>query len=548
MKRKQIFKLLTFLYIYMFCFLSDAVALGNRYYVSTTGDDNNPGTIDAPFKTFLKADTVLQEGDKLEILGGTYYEKLKITSSGTQNSPISILKGDSQPVVIDLRNEDDKNIYITGSYVNVEGKGIKVKNSNDICVDINGNYNKVQGLIVHDCQDHGIYTDGQHNIIDGNEVYLANLNNEARNTSSGWGSAIKVRVGGDDIIIQNNKIYNNYGEGIAATRGKNIIIKNNVVYDNYSVNIYIDNSYDVLAEKNFVYCTPDSGFEKDGHPATGIALAEEYYDGWGAQLSRVNVQNNIVTSCNKLIVYYGSDVAGGGLQDITITYNTLWASIDTALSIAHEAYKTQNTIIANNIVQQEAGKVAWIENRSGIDMFNNFWVGNQPDSWRNADGINDLYGDIKLPNIPDYTPQSYRLNAESPAVGAAQNISNITDDFEGKLRFFANDSMSDIGAIEYEKHGTSNCTADINKDSTVNVDDFLAVLADWGKIGNSTDIDKNGKVNISDLLKVLQSWGNCDPMSYIWKIQITSHAPHWVHGEYTRQQKTKNLAGKVAGI
>ncbi|MBN1183555.1 MAG: DUF4990 domain-containing protein [Bacteroidales bacterium] len=44
----------------------------NTYYVSTHGDDSNPGTIDRPFATWEKLSQVLVAGDVAYIRGGTY--------------------------------------------------------------------------------------------------------------------------------------------------------------------------------------------------------------------------------------------------------------------------------------------------------------------------------------------------------------------------------------------------------------------------------------------------------------------------------------------
>ena len=45
---------------------------GHVYYVSTTGDDDNPGTKAAPFKTLLRAQAAASSGDLVYIRGGRY--------------------------------------------------------------------------------------------------------------------------------------------------------------------------------------------------------------------------------------------------------------------------------------------------------------------------------------------------------------------------------------------------------------------------------------------------------------------------------------------
>jgi len=60
-----------------------------EYYVSVTGDDNNPGTIDQPFRTVTRAASVMRAGDICFIRGGYYHEDVIIENlHGTSGSPI----------------------------------------------------------------------------------------------------------------------------------------------------------------------------------------------------------------------------------------------------------------------------------------------------------------------------------------------------------------------------------------------------------------------------------------------------------------------------
>src|SRR5688572_20747075 len=63
-------------------------AAGNVYYVSLTGNDANPGTASAPFRTFAKANSVLTAGSTLNIYAGVYNQQLRITKSGTFSDQI----------------------------------------------------------------------------------------------------------------------------------------------------------------------------------------------------------------------------------------------------------------------------------------------------------------------------------------------------------------------------------------------------------------------------------------------------------------------------
>ena len=59
-----------------------------EYFVSTTGNDNGPGTSEQPFKTFKKAVSLVKPGDIVTARGGLYREQIEIRSSGTADKPI----------------------------------------------------------------------------------------------------------------------------------------------------------------------------------------------------------------------------------------------------------------------------------------------------------------------------------------------------------------------------------------------------------------------------------------------------------------------------
>jgi hypothetical protein len=425
--------------------LAQPTASGGQtsYYVSLTGRDANPGTRSAPFRTFAKATSVLQAGDSLYIFGGTYHQALKISKSGAPGSPIQVQPVSGASVVIDLQNRSSNNVSLTGSYVVV--KGLEVINSNGFCVNLRGTHNTIQGSRVHECFDMGIYTDGQNETIRGNTVYHASLKNKGFSMTGGWASGIKVRVGGNHILIVGNRTHHNYGEGIAVSRGRNVTVRNNISYDNHSVNIYIDNSSNVLVARNFTYSHPNNGFGANGIGCENIGIGEEHYSGWGAQLSKVTIVNNIAYNGSHGVAFFGnsSGTPGGGLRDSTIAFNTLWGSINSEIYIVYDTAQSGN-LIANNIVQQDSKKLILLPNASGIILSHNFWVNGLPPLYARGEG--DRTGNVQLASEPGYTAGSFRLSSASAAINAGSTVPSVVDDYAGAPR--PSGPANDIGAYE----------------------------------------------------------------------------------------------------
>jgi hypothetical protein len=421
----------------------DAPAL----FVGSEGDDGNPGTYDQPLATFEQALALVAPGQDIRVLAGTYTEKLQIEKSGTADQPLRILPAKGEKVLLDATGSPaGKPIDVLGSFVIVQG--FEVTGSGNQCVDAPGTDIVLCRLDVHDCQSHGIQIGGQRVRAEGNVIRGASLENENGGLGqSGWGSALKVKVGGEDITLLRNRIFHNWGEGVAVTRGKSVTVRENWVYDNFAVNYYVDNSIDVVVERNLATCTPDSGFEREGKRANAYQIGEEYYDGWGAQLSGITIRNNIALFCNRGFLFPGSDV-GGGLVNVAVVHNTFWGSVDTGLSITHEPV-TAGTIVHDNLVQQPDGKDVWIEDLAGLTVSHNLWVSGVPDDYTNGSGPGDVLGDPGLYTTPDYKAASFRLSEASPARNAALTLPGLDEDFEGRPRHAPGSDDADIGAMEY---------------------------------------------------------------------------------------------------
>lgn len=76
-------------------------ATAKEYYVATSGNDNNSGELESPFRTISKASSIMEAGDECIIMEGVYHEVLTPQNSGTTSNPITYRSYEDDHVVID---------------------------------------------------------------------------------------------------------------------------------------------------------------------------------------------------------------------------------------------------------------------------------------------------------------------------------------------------------------------------------------------------------------------------------------------------------------
>jgi len=75
-------------------------AFGSIYHIAPYGNDDNPGTAEAPWRTIQHAADAVQPGDTVFVHGGTYGEEVTFTRSGTSYAPISFTAALGEAVTI----------------------------------------------------------------------------------------------------------------------------------------------------------------------------------------------------------------------------------------------------------------------------------------------------------------------------------------------------------------------------------------------------------------------------------------------------------------
>ncbi|MGQ0505128.1 MAG: right-handed parallel beta-helix repeat-containing protein [Myxococcaceae bacterium] len=278
-----------------------AVAPKTLFHVATNGNDSNPGTQAAPWRTLGRAVQGLSAGQAAYVHAGTYVEHVDISRrDGTAAAPIVLMgaPGEAKPIIQASRNTAV--FRVTRAYWRVSG------------FEVNGN--GVQGQ--------GMRAEGGHHIVFSDNV--------VRDGSGG--SAISVYNGANNVGILRNKI-SNYRWYVNGARK-----------DSHGIHI-LPNASRVLIQDN-----ESSGNSGDGMQCTGVSEA-----GFGTtDPSDITVEDNRfhhngenaidIKSCHRLTIR-------GGAKDNSKLYGHR-AAEDTGTNCAGAAvvihFKASQVLFENN--------------------------------------------------------------------------------------------------------------------------------------------------------------------------------------------------------
>ena len=97
--------------VFIFLFLIiNSLASAKTFYISPTGNDNNPGTISQPWATWGKAFTSRSAGDTVYFRGGVYMSSVingmgyQKTIAGTETGIICFLSYPDEVPILDFNN------------------------------------------------------------------------------------------------------------------------------------------------------------------------------------------------------------------------------------------------------------------------------------------------------------------------------------------------------------------------------------------------------------------------------------------------------------
>jgi hypothetical protein len=127
-------------------------------YVSPTGNDANPGTVDQPFKSVSKGLTAIGSNGTVMLRGGVHLlgtSKLNLSKTNQASSPIKLWAYPAETPILDCTGNTSDGISISGSYYHL--KGFEVRKAGHNGINISGNNNIIENCSVHDNQNTGLH-------------------------------------------------------------------------------------------------------------------------------------------------------------------------------------------------------------------------------------------------------------------------------------------------------------------------------------------------------------------------------------------------------
>jgi Protein of unknown function (DUF1565) len=316
-------------------------------YVSTTGDDENEGSLERPFRTIQFALNRAKPGSTVFVRGGVYDEQLTFPTGGNKADGYVTLENfpkevpHVRPKKLATRRIYDVEVDFVilihdQSYIRIRGLEVSsaAKMRNGAGIGAVGTWSHLELIsnTVHDCKGpggRGIGASGNSKTPSGQ---LLVRSNEVYRIESDDSEAVTFGGNIDGIRIENNVVRDCNCIGIDVTGGyggkdvpyadknyvRNGTIVGNTVFNNgpggRGIGIYNDGARDMLIECNRVY-----------ENAAGIDIRTEC--GW-AKSERVVVRNNLVyrNAFSGLAVgflpgFAGDGSDGGEVNDCRILHN-----------------------------------------------------------------------------------------------------------------------------------------------------------------------------------------------------------------------------------
>jgi len=399
----------------------------STYYVATTGDDDNPGTIERPWRRIAKANEELEPGDTVFIRAGVYDEIIEPYQSGETGKPITYTNYADEQVIV--RGEEGRpHIVLIGgsangppgpdSYIIVDG--LTLSYGHDI-------REKRFGWVI-------IKGPGsEHNEI--RNTTILRPGDPIENRQTGWDEFGIVLDGAKNNRIENNDIAG-MKIGLKITNAaQHNRIRNNTIHDTYQSAISVG-SGDGVMQGNLI----EWNILEDSAIEDGIQFLEND----DARNREADISNFGTIVRNNLIRNNAENAIDlKGAAHVLIEGNIIYGSIGSsdgplkgwnrevrgAISRGSRT-STRDVIIRNNVVYDNASGIRPAE---GYMVYNNTIMANN----RDFTGTNSKFSAADSPSFTGI----FQRNAEPDSFSIMNNIIMGHNVVEVALRLNANPTV-----------------------------------------------------------------------------------------------------------
>jgi hypothetical protein len=475
-----------------FLVLLSGQAGASTYYVSTSGNDSNPGSSSKPWKTIQHACNSVASGDTVLVHGGTYGERVTIKRPMTlenvsgespviDGSSVAVPQSDAGLVLINgvgkvlLQGFEIRNFKTTNS--SLAPAGILVEGTED-SVTIRGNlidHIENDGSQASNINAFGIQVYG--NSPSGAITNLIIDHNEVRYTKTGNSETVTVDGNVNGFKITSNLVHdvNNIGidcigfEGVSPIKGQdqarngyvglntvyNVSSHSNPAYTDMSADgLYVDGGTSIVIERNTVH-----------NCDIGIEVASEHY---GKVASSIVVRSNLVYASNVVGLSIGGYSSGvGGTQGCTFVNNTLFSndSTDSGSGEFMIQFHTSQNVFENNLLYASSQGILISEasgaGSPGVASDYNLYFAPANESWSWGSSTystlksfeqgshGDSHSLFVDPKFVNASADNCHLSSNSPAIGAGIDLGSSIEgqyDLDGNPRVRGN--AVDIGCYE----------------------------------------------------------------------------------------------------
>lgn len=454
--------------------------LSTTFYVSTKGNDANPGT-DAShaWRTVQHAMNVATPGSTVNVRAGFYNEKVTVNVSGNAADGFITFQGGGKAIISGLRKAGPNVIHINNQdYVRIVGFDVRdnygVKDGSGIRLTSGGDHieirnNRVYNIFGQSAMGITVYgTDPTRAItnlvIDGNEVTRC---------TPAPSEALTLNGNVQNFAVTNNYVHQVNGIGIDFIGGEGIspdpatdVVRNGVCSGNRvagarfrggvrdAAGIWVDGARNIVIERNSVWGNDTGILVGCVNPALVT--------------SNIKVRDNLLFLNSEAGISVGGTALTGRVQDCQVTNNTLYLNNtmrtregELRVQFASQILLENNLIVARaglKIINAEFGSSAITSNYNqmfviGGARFARFEWGGQPivglDAYRavTAQDANSIFAMPKFIAKPN---KLLRVATNSPGANQGNPTVGTSTDGETDIDWQARvqGGRVDIGADE----------------------------------------------------------------------------------------------------